>query len=78
MEPHARSDYQAVRAGYISVTPLQPDLTAHDALRLVERLIKPAAATAVAVPGMKRLAKPVTTTKGGPSRRQKRTDSHRR
>jgi 5'-nucleotidase len=39
-EPHDRSDYQAVRAGYISVTPLQPDLTAHDALRLVERLIR--------------------------------------
>jgi 5'-nucleotidase len=42
-EPHDRSDYQAVRDGYISVTPLQPDLTAHDALRLVERLVKPAA-----------------------------------
>src|SRR6184192_3664826 len=32
--PHDRSDYQAVRDGYISVTPLQPDLTAHDAHRL--------------------------------------------
>ena len=42
-EPHDRSDYQAVREGYISVTPLQPDLTAHDALRLVERLVRPAA-----------------------------------
>ena len=31
-EPHDRSDYEAVRNGYISVTPLQPDLTAHDAL----------------------------------------------
>ncbi len=41
-EPHDRSDYQAVREGYISVTPLQPDLTAHKALRLVERLIGPA------------------------------------
>jgi len=28
-EPHDRSDYQAVRDGYISVTPLHPDLTAH-------------------------------------------------
>src|SRR5574338_124838 len=28
-EPHDRSDYQAVRDGYVSVTPLQPDLTAH-------------------------------------------------
>jgi 5'-nucleotidase len=37
-EPHDRSDYQAVRDGYVSVTPLQPDLTAHDALSLVEDL----------------------------------------
>ena len=42
-EPHTRSDYQAVRNGFISVTPLQPDLTAHDALKLVERLVRPAA-----------------------------------
>ena len=35
-EPHDRSDYQAVRDGYVSVTPLQPDLTAHDALVFVE------------------------------------------
>jgi 5'-nucleotidase len=37
-EPHDRSDYQAVRDGYISVTPLQPDLTAHDALAAAEAL----------------------------------------
>ena len=37
-EPHDRSDYQAVRDGYISVTPLQPDLTAYDALAAVEEL----------------------------------------
>jgi 5'-nucleotidase len=37
-EPHDRSDYQAVRDGYISITPLQPDMTAHDALRYVEDL----------------------------------------
>ncbi|HEY7290978.1 MAG TPA: 5'/3'-nucleotidase SurE [Vicinamibacterales bacterium] len=37
-EPHDRSDYQAVRDGYVSVTPLQPDLTAHDALALLEEL----------------------------------------
>jgi 5'-nucleotidase len=37
-EPHDRSDYQAVRDGYISITPLQPDLTAHDALSYVESL----------------------------------------
>jgi 5'-nucleotidase len=37
-EPHDRSDYQAVRDGYISITPLQPDLTAYDALAYVEGL----------------------------------------
>jgi 5'-nucleotidase len=31
-EPHDRSDYQAVRDGYVSVTPLQPDMTAYDLL----------------------------------------------
>ena len=35
-EPHDRSDYQAVRDGYVSITPLQPDLTAHDILDAVE------------------------------------------
>jgi 5'-nucleotidase len=34
--PHDRSDYEAVRNGYVSITPLQPDLTAHDALSIVE------------------------------------------
>jgi 5'-nucleotidase len=37
-EPHDRSDYQAVRDGYISVTPLQPDMTAYDALAHVDAL----------------------------------------
>ena len=37
-EPHDRSDFQAVRDGFISVTPLQPDMTAHDALLYVESL----------------------------------------
>jgi 5'-nucleotidase len=37
-EPHDRSDYQAVRDGYVSVTPLHPDLTAHQALGAVEQL----------------------------------------
>jgi 5'-nucleotidase len=37
-EPHDRSDYQAVRDGYVSITPLQPDMTAHDALAYVEGL----------------------------------------
>ena len=35
-EPHDRSDYQAVRDGYISVTPLQPDLTAYSVIPMVE------------------------------------------
>ena len=37
-EAHDRSDYQAVRDGYVSVTPLHPDLTAHHALAAVEKL----------------------------------------
>ena len=36
--PHDRSDYQAVRDGYVSVTPLHPDFTAHHALGAVEEL----------------------------------------
>jgi 5'-nucleotidase len=38
-EPHDRSDYQAVRDGYVSVTPLHPDLTAHDVLRELEEVV---------------------------------------
>jgi 5'-nucleotidase len=37
-EPHDRSDYQAVRDGYISVTPLHPDMTAYAVLDTVEEL----------------------------------------
>lgn len=37
-EPHDRSDYQAVRDGYVSVTPLQPDLTNHAAMSILESL----------------------------------------
>jgi 5'-nucleotidase len=33
-----RSDHQAIRDGYIAVTPLQPDLTDHQALRHAEEL----------------------------------------
>jgi 5'-nucleotidase len=44
-EPHDRSDYQAVRDGYVSITPLQPDMTAHDALKYLEDLPLDAAAT---------------------------------
>src|SRR5437763_5446170 len=36
--PHDRSDYQAVRDGFVSVTPLHPDLTAHHALAALESL----------------------------------------
>jgi len=36
---HDRSDYQAVTDGYVSVTPLQPDLTAYDMLEAVETLV---------------------------------------
>jgi 5'-nucleotidase len=32
-QPHDRSDYQAVIDGFVSVTPLQPDLTDYEALR---------------------------------------------
>jgi 5'-nucleotidase len=38
-QPHDRSDYQAVRDGYVSVTPLHPDLTAHQALSRLEELV---------------------------------------
>lgn len=37
-EPHDRSDFQAVRDGYVSVTPLHPDLTDYDALGRLESL----------------------------------------
>jgi 5'-nucleotidase len=42
-EPHDRSDYQAVKEGFISVTPLQPDLTAHDVLTFVDEQLVPSA-----------------------------------
>jgi 5'-nucleotidase len=37
-EPDPRSDHQAIRDRYISVTPLHPDLTDHRSLPLVEAL----------------------------------------
>jgi len=37
-EPHDRSDFQAVRDGYISVTPLQPDMTDYTALEALSTL----------------------------------------
>ena len=39
-EPDVRSDRHAVMEGYASVTPLQPDLTDHDALALVDELTR--------------------------------------
>jgi len=43
-EPHDQSDHQAVRDGFVSVTPLHPDLTAHEHLGLVERMVRGAPA----------------------------------
>jgi 5'-nucleotidase len=40
-EPDDRSDRQAIQDGYVSVTPLQPDMTDGDALALVEALALP-------------------------------------
>jgi 5'-nucleotidase len=37
-EPDEQSDYHAVKSGWISITPLYPDMTRFDALRYVERL----------------------------------------
>ena len=37
-EPHDRSDYAAVKDGFVSVTPLQPDLTDYSSLELLASL----------------------------------------
>jgi 5'-nucleotidase len=37
--PHDHSDYQTCRDGYASITPLQPDMTAHVALDQVRALL---------------------------------------
>ena len=37
-EPHDRSDFQAVHDGYVSVTPLQPDMTDYTAFERLETL----------------------------------------
>lgn len=39
-EPHDQSDYQAVRDGFISVTPLHPDMTARAAMVQTEDLCR--------------------------------------
>ena len=38
-EPHDQSDYQAVKDGFVSVTPLQPDLTAYDEIAALKTLL---------------------------------------
>jgi 5'-nucleotidase len=38
--PHDRSDRQAILDGWVSVTPLQPDLTDHKAMAAVEALVR--------------------------------------
>jgi 5'-nucleotidase len=38
-EPHDQSDYQAVKDGFVSVTPLQPDLTAYDEMPALKALL---------------------------------------
>src|SRR5262249_31484564 len=39
--PHDRSDYHAVKDGYVAVTPRQPDMTADTALDLLDALPLP-------------------------------------
>jgi 5'-nucleotidase len=39
-QPHDQSDHQAIREGYISVTPLQPDLTAYDEIAALKALLR--------------------------------------
>ena len=41
-EPNERSDYEAIRAGWVSVTPLHPDRTHHAALAAVDFLAESA------------------------------------
>jgi 5'-nucleotidase len=36
--PNGNSDYEAICAGYVSLTPMQSDLTAHDAVEFVKSL----------------------------------------
>ncbi len=69
-EPHDRSDYQAVRNGFISVTPLQPDMTAYDALARVEWCLR----NNGAVPGRSR----TVTPRGGRVTVSRRTQAGRR
>jgi 5'-nucleotidase len=43
-EPNEQSDHRAIQDGFISVTPLQPDLTDHAALGAVTGLLETSAA----------------------------------
>jgi 5'-nucleotidase len=60
--PHDHSDYQTCRDGYASITPLQPDMTAHAALDRVRALLAGPAPTSRPRPraGGRRGVKPPT------------------
>ena len=51
VEGHPLSDYHAVREGYVSVTPLRPDLTHHAELDAAIALALPESLAAALVPG---------------------------
>jgi 5'-nucleotidase len=53
-QAHDQSDHRAIMDHHVSVTPLQPDLTDHEALGLAERLVSDAAAPSVGAPGRER------------------------
>jgi len=49
-EPDPRSDHQAIKDGFVSVTPLQPDLTDHSALEGLAGLISRAGERGAVLP----------------------------
>jgi 5'-nucleotidase len=65
--PHDHSDYQACREGYVSVTPLQPDMTAHAALATTRDLLKVSAKPA-AVRARRQPARVATRVRRKPRR----------
>jgi broad specificity polyphosphatase/5'/3'-nucleotidase SurE len=61
--PHDHSDYQTCRDGYASITPLQPDMTAHAALHRLRALLAapaPKTTTRRRAGGGRRAAQPAT------------------
>jgi 5'-nucleotidase len=52
--PHDRSDYHAVKQGYVSVSLLSPDMTAHAAMASLEELPLPQSAEGAGVAEKKR------------------------